>query len=60
MSRSTGSRIRVRLPLALGAASVPEPDVAVLTGDATTRAGRPTKPAFVVEVADSSLLLDRG
>ena len=56
-----GWRIRVQLPLALGAASLPEPDVAVVRGtprDAPP--GHPTTAALVVEVADSSLNLDRG
>jgi len=56
-----GWRIRVQLPLALGAASLPEPDVAVLRGtprDAPP--GHPTSAALVVEVADSSLQVDRG
>ena len=52
---------RIRVQLALGAASLPEPDVAVLRGtprDAPP--GHPTSAALVVEVADSSLNLDRG
>jgi Uma2 family endonuclease len=56
-----GWRVRVQLPLALGAESAPEPDVSVLRGtprDAPS--GHPTTAALVVEVADSSLPLDRG
>ncbi len=56
-----GWRIRVQLPLALGAASEPEPDVAVVRGtlrDAPP--GHPTTAALVLEIADSSLYLDRG
>ena len=56
-----GWRIRVQLPLALGAASLPEPDVAVVRGTPRdTPPGHPTTAALVVEVADSSLHLDRG
>lgn len=54
-------RIRVQLPLALGPDSEPEPDVSVVRGtprDAPS--GHPTTAALVVEVADSSLRLDRG
>jgi Uma2 family endonuclease len=56
-----GWRIRVQLPLALGAASEPEPDVAVVKGSLRDApAGHPTTAALVVEVAASSLRLDRG
>jgi Uma2 family endonuclease len=61
MAFGLGWRIRVQLPLALGAASLPEPDVAVLRGTPRdTPPGHPTSAALVVEVADSSLHLDRG
>ena len=56
-----GWRIRVQLPLALGVDSEPEPDLAVIRG--TPRDGEPGHPstaALVVEVADSSVRLDRG
>jgi Uma2 family endonuclease len=56
-----GWRVRVQLPLALGRDSAPEPDVVVLRGtprDAPT--GHPTTADLVVEVAESSLALDRG
>jgi len=57
-----GDRWHTRLhsPLALGEHSEPEPDVAVVAGapfDYVT--GHPTTAALVVEVADSSLRLDR-
>src|SRR5262249_59935033 len=51
---------RLHAPLALGEHSEPEPDVAVVAGapfDYVT--GHPTTAALVVEVADSSLRLDR-
>ena len=56
-----GWRVRVQLPLALGPDSAPEPDVSVVRGaprDALS--GHPTTAVLVVEVADSSLPLDRG
>src|SRR5437773_1108697 len=56
-----GWRVRVQLPLALGPDSEPEPDVSVVRGtprDAPS--GHPTTAALVVEIADSSLRLDRG
>jgi Uma2 family endonuclease len=56
-----GWRVRVQLPLALGHDSAPEPDVSVVRGtprDAPS--GHPTTAALVVEIADSSLPLDRG
>ena len=56
-----GWRIRVQLPLALGADSEPEPDVAVVRGTPRDRQrGHPSSAALVVEVADSSVRLDRG
>ncbi len=55
-----GWRVRVQLPLALGRASEPEPDVAVVRGEARDYlAEHPTTAALVVEVADASLHLDR-
>ncbi len=56
-----GWRIRVQLPLALDRRSAPEPDVAVVAGnprDAAT--DHPSHPALVLEVAESTLRLDRG
>lgn len=55
-----GWRIRVQLPVALDDESEPEPDLTVVAGD--PRDGRhhhPSRPALVVEVAESSLLFDR-
>jgi Uma2 family endonuclease len=55
-----GWRVRVQLPLGLGPDSEPEPDVAVVRGDARDfLADHPTTAALVVEVADASLELDR-
>jgi Uma2 family endonuclease len=51
---------RLQAPLALGEHSEPEPDVAVVTGAARDYvSAHPTTAALVVEVANSSLRLDR-
>lgn len=54
------SHVRVQMPLALGSSSEPEPDVAVVEGDARdyTR-NHPITAILVVEVADKSLGHDR-
>jgi Uma2 family endonuclease len=55
-----GWDVRVQGPIALDEDSEPEPDVAVVPGsfrDYTS--AHPSRPALVVEVAESSLLLDR-
>lgn len=55
-----GFNVRTRLPLALGLASEPEPDVAVVVGTARNyRDAHPENALLVVEVADSTLDLDR-
>ena len=52
--------VRVQMPLALGDDSEPEPDLALVPGAwADYRAEHPSRPALVVEVADSSLAFDR-
>jgi Uma2 family endonuclease len=51
---------RLQAPLALGEHSEPEPDIAVVAGAALDYvAAHPSTAALVVEVADSSLRLDR-
>lgn len=57
---SGDSHVRGQMPLALGSSSEPEPDVAVVAGDARdyTR-NHPTTALLVVEVADKSLGHDR-
>jgi Uma2 family endonuclease len=51
---------RLQAPLALGEHSEPEPDIAVVTGVPRDYvAAHPMTAALVVEVADSSLRLDR-
>lgn len=57
---SSSHSIRVQHPLALGAASEPEPDLAVVVGSPRDYVDRhPTSAALVVEVSDSSLEYDR-
>jgi Uma2 family endonuclease len=56
----SGWTVRVQLPLALGRASEPEPDVAVVRGAPRDFLDdHPSRPALVVEVAGESLRLDR-
>lgn len=55
-----GWRIRVQLPIALDPDSEPEPDVSVVAGSPRDRdTDHPSRPALVVEVADSSVRYDR-
>jgi Uma2 family endonuclease len=57
---ATRALIRVQLPLVAGELSVPEPDVAVVAGAVTDYdAVHPTTALLVVEVADTSLVVDR-
>jgi Uma2 family endonuclease len=55
-----GWLVRSQGPLELDDESEPEPDVAVTRGDRRSYSRRhPSRPALVVEVADSSLAFDR-
>jgi Uma2 family endonuclease len=55
-----GWEARGQGPLALDDESGPEPDIAIVPGSFHDyRAAHPSRPALVVEVAESSLLLDR-
>ncbi len=55
-----GWLVRIQMPVALDHESEPEPDLAVVPGAwANYRAGHPSRPALVVEVAESSLAFDR-
>jgi Uma2 family endonuclease len=55
-----GWEVRGQGPLALDEESEPEPDLAVVPGSFRDyRSAHPSRPALVVEVAESSLLLDR-
>jgi Uma2 family endonuclease len=57
---ASGFDVRGQMPLALGRDSEPEPDVAVVAGDARDFTRRhPTTAVLVVEVADQSLRHDR-
>ena len=53
-------RVRIQLPIALDDESEPEPDVSVAVGrPLETTEAKPSSLALVVEVAESSLALDR-
>jgi Uma2 family endonuclease len=55
-----GFHVRPQLPLALDDASEPEPDIVVVRGGAWDYvSAHPTTPLLVVEIAETSLLLDR-
>ena len=57
----SGFVFRAQLPLRLGDRSLPEPDIAVVRGSARDYlAGHPRAAELVVEVADTSLTIDRG
>ena len=52
--------VRGQNPLALDNESAPEPDIAVVRGSlADYRHAHPTRPALIIEVAESSLRFDR-
>jgi Uma2 family endonuclease len=56
-----GYRVRCQLPIDLGQTSEPEPDVAVVVGGRRQfLASHPTSAELIVEVADTSLVYDRG
>ena len=56
-----GYLLRVQMPLRLGAQSLPEPDVAVVRGSPRDYLeGHPRAAELVVEISDSSLVIDRG
>jgi len=56
-----GWDVRSQLPIALDSDSAPEPDLSVVAGSFRDYpSAHPTSPALVVEVADTSLALDRG
>jgi Uma2 family endonuclease len=55
-----GWRVRVQLPVALDEGSEPEPDLSVVAGDPReSRHQHPSRPALIIEVAESTLGLDR-
>jgi Uma2 family endonuclease len=52
--------VRIQMPLALGADSEPEPDIAVVPGSPRSHgSSHPASAVLIVEVAESSLLHDR-
>jgi Uma2 family endonuclease len=55
-----GVWVRTQLPLNLGAASDPEPDVSVVVGRRGDYTDHPTATLLVVEVSDTTLDYDRG
>jgi Uma2 family endonuclease len=56
----SGYVVRVQTPLALGPGNRPEPDLAVVAGNARQYlAGHPTTAVLAVEVSDTTLALDR-
>ena len=61
LSRTLGDEyaVRVQLPLTLGARNEPEPDVAVVRADDTSRDRHPGAAVLVIEVAGDSLRRDR-
>jgi Uma2 family endonuclease len=57
---ASGWFVRSQCPVELDDESEPEPDIAVTGGDRRSYSRRhPSRPALVVEVADSSLVFDR-
>jgi len=54
-----GYHVREEKPVALDDLSEPEPDVVVVRGRVRDYPSHPSAPVLVVEVADSSLMLDR-
>ena len=55
-----GWTVRAQSPIALDEDSEPEPDIAVVPGNRRDyRRDHPSYPALIVEVADSTLLLDQ-
>ncbi|MBC7544916.1 MAG: Uma2 family endonuclease [Candidatus Sericytochromatia bacterium] len=53
------AHVRSQLPLALSAETMPEPDVAVVSGSVRDYPAHPTTAMLVMEIADTSLPLDR-
>jgi Uma2 family endonuclease len=54
-----GWSVLAQLPIALDDESAPEPDLAVVSGRPRDYTDHPSRPALVVEIADSSLAFDR-
>ncbi len=57
---ATGHSVRVQLPLVLSPRNKPEPDVAVVLGSYDVyKAAHPTTAVLVVEISDTTLLMDQ-
>ena len=54
-----GFKLRIQLPFEVPGESMPEPDAVVCTEDQYRRKPHPNQAVLVIEVADSSLALDR-
>lgn len=55
-----GWRVRVQLPVALDEDSEPEPDLSIVAGKPRdSRGEHPSRPALIIEVAESTLDFDR-
>lgn len=55
-----GFWVRCQFPLEFSLSSDPEPDVSVVAGRITDYSGHPNAAVLIVEVANTSLALDRG
>lgn len=55
----SGHRIRIQSPLALSDFSEPEPDLAVVKGSARASKQHPATATLIIEIADTTLRLDR-
>ena len=55
-----GFSVRTQVPLNLGDASEPEPDLAVVPGGPRDYPEHPTTALLVVEISDTTLAIDRG
>jgi Uma2 family endonuclease len=56
---NSGFEVRIQLPFETPGESVPEPDALICTTDQFSRKPHPNRGLLVIEVADSSLKLDR-
>jgi Uma2 family endonuclease len=52
--------VRMQMPLDLGLASEPQPDVAVVPGPKSSYQAHPTTALLLVEVSDNTLAIDQG
>jgi Uma2 family endonuclease len=52
-------RVRIQMPFITADGSEPEPDVAVVAGNLRDETDHPTKALLIIEIAETSLRLDR-